>query len=167
MRMREARPEDGGFLMSMLLEAFNWAGRVQFSEDDIASDLHLRRYLEGWGRATDFGQIATHSDGTDVGAAWARLLPADEPRYGYVAFDIPELTIAVASAYRGRGIGRQLLQALVQEAQSRKHRALSLSVEDGNDAKRLYEQCGFRAVGRAGNADTMLLALPHPSSPIG
>jgi GNAT superfamily N-acetyltransferase len=147
--------QDGGFLGQMLLEAFNWSEEQQFSEEDISLNPHLRRYLGGWGRATDFGEIAADNDGTPIGAVWARLFPSNEPGYGFVASDIPELSIAVAGAYRGRGVGRRLLRALVQDVQSREHRALSLSVEDGNHARQLYEQFGFRAVGRVGNADTM------------
>ena len=37
--------------------------------------------------------------------------------------------------------------------------ALSLSVENGNDAVRLYERVGFRPAGRSGGALTMMLDL--------
>jgi ribosomal protein S18 acetylase RimI-like enzyme len=37
---------------------------------------------------------------------------------------------------------------------------VSLSVEDGNRARRLYERAGFVVVGRSGTSDTMLVHLP-------
>ncbi|MDF2575580.1 MAG: family N-acetyltransferase, partial [Agromyces sp.] len=45
------------------------------------------------------------------------------------------------------------------EARRRGLVGISLSVEDGNRARHLYERAGFRVVGRNGNADTMLLEL--------
>ena len=60
---------------------------------------------------------------------------------------------------RGRGVGTALLAAAVEEAWRRGLPALSLSVEDGNPARRLYERCGFTVVGRSGDSDTMLLDL--------
>ena len=44
-------------------------------------------------------------------------------------------------------------------ATERRHPAVSLSVEDGNRARALYERAGFTVVGRNGGSDTMLLAL--------
>jgi GNAT superfamily N-acetyltransferase len=50
----------------------------------------------------------------------------------------------VASAHRGRGIGRQLVEAALQLARGRGCAALDLEVEDGHeDAARLYARMGF------------------------
>jgi GNAT superfamily N-acetyltransferase len=105
----------------------------------------------------DFGLIA--GDGAPVGAVWARTFSAEEPGYGFVAEDIPEITMAVVAPQRGRGIGRRLLEALVAAARERGWRAVSLSAEDGNGVVRLYREVGFVTVGRVGGSDTMLLDL--------
>ena len=52
-----------------------------------------------------------------------------------------------------------MLDAVVAEAQRRALPGISLSVEDGNRARHLYERAGFRVVGRNGGSDTMLLRL--------
>ncbi|WP_217899206.1 hypothetical protein [Blastococcus mobilis] len=49
-----------------------------------------------------------------------------------------------------------MLDALIVRAQTRGLRAISLSVEDGNRARVLYERAGFRMVGRGGDSDVML-----------
>jgi ribosomal protein S18 acetylase RimI-like enzyme len=59
----------------------------------------------------------------------------------------PELTIAVVPSRRGRGFGEQLLSALLERARGEGHAAVSLSVERGSPALRLYERFGFREVG--------------------
>ena len=62
-------------------------------------------------------------------------------------------------SWRGRGVGRSLLGALIARARAEGHAALSLSVEVDNPALRLYEHAGFTRVGQVGNAWTMRLDL--------
>jgi ribosomal protein S18 acetylase RimI-like enzyme len=48
----------------------------------------------------------------------------------------------------------------VRLAREAGHRAVSLSVEDGNDrARGMYERRGFVPVGRVGGSDTLLLTF--------
>ena len=60
-------------------------------------------------------------------------------------------------AARRRGVGSRLMTAIVAVARQRRIPGLSLSVEDGNTARALYERAGFEVVGRTGGSDTMLL----------
>jgi ribosomal protein S18 acetylase RimI-like enzyme len=57
------------------------------------------------------------------------------------------MDIALAPEHRGRGIGTALLRALIAEAGAR---TLSIHVEAGNPARRLYERLGFRPAGEHG-----------------
>ena len=82
-----------------------------------------------------------------MGAAWLRFLPAADPGYGFVAPDVPELTIGVARDWRGRGVGRALLRALAGQARSAGIRRISLSVERKNFAQKLYLSEGYRGRG--------------------
>ena len=52
------------------------------------------------------------------------------------------LDISLWSAWRGRGIGSQCLQSLIDEA-TRCERPIRLHVAHGNPAQRLYERLGF------------------------
>ncbi len=106
---------------------------------------------------------AAPSDAGAVGAAWYRVLTGDERGYGHVADDVPELSLAVAAAERGRGLGSRLLAALLDEARAAGLRALSLSVDPGNPALRLYERAGFRRVGESGTSWTLLRDLGAPA----
>ena len=87
----------------MLWLAFNWRNEA-VSEQHWPDPTAPAKYVDGFGRHGDAGVVAAVA-GQDVGAAWYRLLPADDPGYGFVAADIPELTLGVASQARGRGIG--------------------------------------------------------------
>jgi ribosomal protein S18 acetylase RimI-like enzyme len=63
--------------------------------------------------------------------------------------DIRVMDIALAPAYRGRGVGSELLRALIDEASASK-RTLSIHVEVNNPARVLYERLGFRPAGEHG-----------------
>ncbi|MBM7494250.1 ribosomal protein S18 acetylase RimI-like enzyme [Micromonospora luteifusca] len=117
-----------------------------------------RRYLEGFTPDDDPGMVAM-VEGTPVGAVWGRMLPTERPGYGFVASDILELTLGVLPQARRHGVGSRLLAAVIGIAEHRRIPGLSLSVEDGNTARRLYEKAGFKVVGRNGGSDTMLLRI--------
>ena len=158
--IRPAVASDAGFLGDMLAEAVNWSTEWRpKSRAHILSAPSTAHYLTGWPRDTDLGVLA-EADGQPVGAAWIRFLPAADPGYGFVAPDVPELTIGVAAGWRGRGAGRALLRAMASQAQARGIRRISLSVERKNYAHRLYLSEGYRIVDSSdAQSDTMIKEL--------
>ncbi|TQJ06542.1 GNAT family N-acetyltransferase [Kribbella jejuensis] len=162
MELRPATAADFPFLMEMLLEACNWDGTPWYDEAKVRRDDHAWRYLDGWPAATDFGVVA-EVDGSPAGATWARLLMSERRGYGYVADDVPELTLGVAAGFRRRGVGRGLLTEVIAQARAASYRRLSLSVDPDNPARKLYESLGFRKVGVVGTSDTMVLELQPPA----
>lgn len=158
MIVRAATAADLPFLRDMNYEAATWRPGTRPAPETVLADPDVARYLSGWGRPGDAGVIG-EDEGSPVGAAWLRLFPADDPAYGFVAADVPELSLAVVAEARGRGIGTRLLDALVETARAAGHRAVSLSVEPDNPALRLYERAGFSRVPNDGGAWTMLLEL--------
>lgn len=57
------------------------------------------------------------------------------------------LLLAVRPRFRGRGIGKALLDRVLEDARSRGIGTLHLEVRAGNDAIRLYTLAGFTEVG--------------------
>jgi ribosomal protein S18 acetylase RimI-like enzyme len=120
---------------------------------DVRRDPDLARYADGWGRAGDIGIKAVHRrSGAAVGAAWSRLWRPDDRGYGYIDEHTPELAIAVTAAYRGRGVGRRMLDALIHTV-AKSYAALSLSVRVDNPALRLYREVGFEELDGSDVAD--------------
>ena len=157
MDYRAATPADEAFLREMLWLAYNWRDQ-SVAADHWPDPDGPRRYVAGFDRRGDGGVIAEEG-GEPAGAAWYRLLPASDAGYGYVADDVPELTIAVAAGHRGQGVAAELLVRLKAMAAAEGFRALSLSVEPDNAALRLYERAGFEPAGGSGGSLTLVATL--------
>jgi ribosomal protein S18 acetylase RimI-like enzyme len=159
MDLRTATAKDRSFLEQMLVVAVHWRpGAVLPPVEEVLADAALARYVEGWPRGGEPGVVA-EEDGEPVGAAWCRSFTADGPGYGFVGEDVPEVSVGVVEAARGRGVGRALMTAVIDAARQQGFDRLSLSVEDDNRAKRLYEELGFVTVGRSDGASTMVRVL--------
>ncbi|GBC86800.1 hypothetical protein HRbin12_00799 [bacterium HR12] len=159
MNIRPAGPEDVEFLKKMLYEAAAWNPdwpRERMIE--ALADPMLERYHRDWGREGDVGVIA-EIDGEPVGAAWYRHFTAEEPGYGFVDEETPEIGIAVVPLHRRKGIGETLLRALMSEARQRGVKALSLSVAVHNRSRRMYERVGFQKVREEGENWVMRVEL--------
>jgi ribosomal protein S18 acetylase RimI-like enzyme len=137
------------------------AGMRSLGRDAAFAKPHIRRYLDGWGRVGDGAVIAVTEDGQRLGAAWYRLFPAEDPGWGFVAPDVPEIGIGVAMTARGMGIGGALLDALLTLAREQGYRAVSLSVDRQNPAQRLYQRNGFRDAGVSDLTDTSLTMIAY------
>jgi ribosomal-protein-alanine N-acetyltransferase len=151
--IRRGDGNDVSFLRDMLKHAYYWRWI-----DPETDDLPVARYWQGWGRPGDRLLVAV--DGFQpVGAAWFRLFPPEAAGYGFVDGRTPELTIAVVPSRRGRGLGKELLEALLAQAREDGYESVSLSVEPENPALHLYERHGFTKVGERGGALVMAAKL--------
>jgi GNAT superfamily N-acetyltransferase len=148
---RRATATDVPFLEEVFVMTMDWNAANVKGAAHWRTDSTFQQYIGGFPRPTDFGLVAER-DGQKVGAVWSRYFTAEEPGYGFVSADTPEIGIGVVEGRRGEGIGRALLNALIAASTG----DLSLSVEDGNPAEELYRKQGFVPVGRVGNSTTML-----------
>ncbi len=57
------------------------------------------------------------------------------------------LLIAVRPAYRGNGVGKQLLAQVIDRARARNAARVFLEMRDGNPAEHLYRRFGFEKIG--------------------
>ena len=152
--IRPGGPQDVPFMRDMLRHAYYWrVDRVSESGEPP-----VRRYVERWGRPGDTALIAIQ-DFQPVGAAWYRLFREDNPGYGFIDEETPELSIAIVPSKRGSGLGSELLDALMARAREDGYAAISLSVEKDNPALSLYERHGFERVSEDDGAYTMRAKL--------
>ena len=84
-------------------------------------------------------------DGDNV-LGWAALSPVSKR---HVYRGVAELTVYVTGSARGQGVGRALLEALIEESERNGIWTLQASVFPENTASlKLHLACGFREVGR-------------------
>lgn len=162
-QIRPLTTADGELLERATLENVNWE-REQVTLTQVRAAPELAHYTRFLPQRGDFGLVAEDAAGEPAGVAWAIFLPADDPGYGFVDDGVPELALWVRADVRGRGVGRRLMRALKDTAAARGLAALSLSVEDGNHARHLYESEGFVDV-QGREADGVMLWRAGDSRP--
>jgi GNAT superfamily N-acetyltransferase len=123
-----------------------------------AVEARLRRRVESRGEDAEY--VAALIDGVMVGSASVDI--ADMPSTGNMMRGVPtaEFGVSVVDGWRGRGIGRALIEHLERWAAARGVERMILNVSEANEgAIRLYHSMGYRDYDRA-----MLKALA-PANP--
>jgi phosphinothricin acetyltransferase len=100
---------------------------------------------EQWNAAHHpFGRLVARRDGRVIG--WAALSPVSR-RSCYAG--VAEVSVYVTAVHCGRGIGRELLTAIIAESERRGIWTLQGATFPENEASlRLQRACGFREIGR-------------------
>jgi len=147
--LRPVGIHDVRFMRDMLRHAYHW----RIAED---AERPVYRYVQNWGRPGDAGVLALEGP-HPYGAAWFRLFTAQQPGFGFVDENTPELTIAIVPSHRGKGAGKELLEALLDRARADGYPAVSLSASP--DQTPYYERFGFEVVARDAHAVTMVARL--------
>ena len=134
MRIRELRPEDWPAVRAIYEEGIR-GGDATFETETPT--------WERWDAAHSDVRLVAERDGVVVG--WAALSPASA-RHCYRG--VGEVSVYVAEAARGAGLGRKLLEELVGRSEQAGYWTLTAGVFPENEASvRLHRSCGFREVG--------------------
>ena len=143
MIIRKIKESEIDFLEEMLYEAlFVEKGQPPLPES-IVFDPSLSKYTEAFGSNKFDLCLVAAKNGKPVGAAWGRCFSAENPGYGFLDTETPELSIALKEQFRNQGIGAQLIKELIELYQKMQVKSISLSVDKKNPALRLYKRIGF------------------------
>ena len=99
---------------------------------------------EAWDDAhLPYGRLVALIEGKVVG--WAVLSPVSKRA---VYRGVAEVSVYVADAYRGQGVGRRLLEKLIEVSEANGVWTLQAGIFPENVASiRMHKRCGFREVG--------------------
>jgi GNAT superfamily N-acetyltransferase len=118
----------------------NAFSRTLAEEKDRSDHVWIKRLEDGATLIWDLPLIA-EVEGSPAGLAWGRI---EEATPGAAQL----YQVWVAPEYRGLGVGRMLLEAVITWAKARKVKYLELGVTQGDSpAMQLYVQAGFKPTG--------------------
>jgi ribosomal protein S18 acetylase RimI-like enzyme len=159
--VRPSTVADRAFHQAMTFEAYFSARKAEKPPFGQAThDPKVRQYFERWGRSGDTAVVAADPlTGQRLGMAWSRLYAAKNPTAGFIDPEVPEVSIALIEDARGRKLGTQLMESLLEANRQAGFKKVSLAVEENNPAKRLYERLGFTQVRAEGPLQVMKLTL--------
>ena len=133
MIVRDLRPED-------------WPAVRAIYEDGIRSGATFETRApswEAWDAAHPELRLVAERDGEVVG--WAALSPYS-PRWCYRG--VGDVSVYIGESARGAGVGRLLLEALVDRSEQAGYWTLNAGVFPENEVSlRLHQTCGFRVIG--------------------
>lgn len=165
---RPLKTEESLLLIDFLYEAIYQpadGSLNQLTRNDILLDPKLFHYISEFGRINDHCFVASKED-QPVGAIWSRVFSKEDPGYGFVDEDTPELAMSVLPAYRNKGIGRTLLTHMLHLLYRLGYKQVSLSVQKDNFACRLYESFGFQAIHETESEYIMICRLSKEHIPV-
>ncbi|MDO5434449.1 GNAT family N-acetyltransferase [Eubacterium sp.] len=137
--IREIRETEIQMLKDFLYEAVFIPQGAEAPPRAVVDTPELQVYVRDFGRQVpDLGLVA-EVDGKVIGAVWARIMED----YGHIDARTPSLAIALFKAYRGLGIGTELMRAMFTRLAEKGWGQVSLSVQKLNGAVRLYRRLGF------------------------
>jgi L-amino acid N-acyltransferase YncA len=131
------------------LHADDWPTVRAIYEDGIRSGATFETEApswEAWDAAHPELRLVAERDGAVVG--WAALSPYS-PRSCYRG--VGDVSVYIGEEARGAGVGRLLLEGLVDRSERAGYWTLSAGLFPENEASlRLHQACGFRVIGVRG-----------------
>ncbi len=141
-QIRPMRQTEYPLLDDFLYEAIFIPAGVEPPPRDIILDEALQIYVREFGTHPGDTCLCAEADGTVIGAVWVRYMHD----YGYLDDATPSLAISLYPAYRGQGIGTELMRQMLAKLEKTGVARVSLSVQKENDAVRMYRKVGFETV---------------------
>ena len=139
LRIREARLAD----LRGITDIYNDAIRTTTATFDVAPKTmdEQRTWFEG--HSSNYPILVAEDAGSIVG--WASLSPwSDRCAYS----DTAEISVYVAQGSRGKGIGKQLVKAILRSGKNAGLHTVIARVAEGNAVSvRMFEDAGFEHIG--------------------
>jgi ribosomal protein S18 acetylase RimI-like enzyme len=140
----------------MEYEAIYWRALAQGNAPSFEA---VNNASADWGERDGDVAVVALVESIPAGAAWYRFYTDDNCIRGYIEETIPVVVIAVHRDYRRQGIGKNLLEWLIDHASTHNIQKISLMVSKDNHAIHLYRKCGFLDYADKGDSLLMLRTI--------
>ena len=140
--IREMKKEEYGLLEEFLYQAIFQKDPENLIPREEIEKPTLRVYIDNFGEKPDDYCLCAEENGTVVGAVWVRIIPG----FGSVDDHTPEFAISLLPEARGKGIGTELMRAMIRRLKVCGYEKTSLAVQKANYALRMYKKVGFEII---------------------
>ncbi len=155
MKLRNLREDETELLKDFLYEAIFVPEGIMPPAREIIEQPELKIYYEDFGTGRADHCIVADDNGKVVGAVWTRIM--DD--YGHVDDETPSFAISLYKEYRGKGLGTQMMNQMLNLLKDKGFNKASLAVQKANYAVRMYEKAGFKTVNENGEEFIMVREL--------
>ncbi len=139
--LRAARLEDV-LAISSIYNYYVKTSSASFSVEEETPEKRIHWFLEQKKRNMPVLVAVSKVDGQVCGYAFAAPF-RDRPAYSTTV----EVSIGFAKQFTGHGLGRPLMQQLIELCKSHYRLMLALVASDNEGSLRFFQACGFRKVG--------------------
>ena len=150
-KIREINAAEYPLLEDFLYEAIFIPQGVEPPPRSIINNDELQVYIKDFGEKPDDRCLIAEADEKIVGAVWVRIMED----YGHVDDETPSFAISLYKEYRGRGIGKELMEKMLDILRENGYKRASLAVQKENYAVKMYKKVGFEVVGE--NAEEYIM----------
>lgn len=157
--IRELKPNEIFMLEDMLFEAIYQPDENNLIPRSVLKIPEIEAYIKDFGSQKDDHCLVAELENEIIGAVWVRIISGKIKGYGYVDDCTPEFAISLFKEYRNRGIGYQLMSAMIKHLHKKGYKQTSLNVKKENFAVKLYKKMGFEIIGEDSEDYLMLLKL--------
>lgn len=138
--IRAMKEDEYPLLKTFLYEAIFIPEGTEPPSKNILEQPELQIYIKNFGMEKDDKAFVAEIDEKIVGAVWVRIM--DD--YGHIDDNTPSFAISLFKEYRGLGIGKTLMKAMLDELKVCGYKQASLAVQKENMALNLYKKLGFQ-----------------------
>lgn len=136
--IRIVRPQDAETIASIYNEYV--AHSTATFDTHLVTEREMRKRIARL--STQYPYFVCEAEGRIAGYCYAHPWK-EKPAYAHTW----ETTVYLSAAYAGQGLGRSLMQTLIEECRRRGCRVLIACITEGNEAScALHERLGFRQV---------------------
>lgn len=153
--IREMRQTEYPLLAHFLYEAIFIPEGAEAPPESIINTPELQVYIADFGTQKHDKALAAEVHQKVIGAVWTRIMPD----YGHIDDNTPSFAISLDPAYRGMGIGTEMMRRMLALLKRCGYAQCSLAVQKANYAVKMYRSVGFETVGENDEEYIMLNRL--------
>ena len=114
-KVRKWKDGEQAFLEDFLYEAIFIPEGVEAPSRETIQLPELQVYITDFGKKSDDICFLAEADGKVAGAVWVRVMED----YGHLEDGVPSFAISLYKEYRGKGIGTEMMNRMLQELEGR------------------------------------------------